>query len=151
MATGWPCVSAVVLLALGGGLRCLSIFALAAKATSIGARPHHRISVSGYVVSASPVHKHRVTKLWESGRLIRMPSVRPSFPMDCFASRLRVPTSHPSIYQCDRAEIKISRFWSFASIAPIINGGGKGYTAKPKVCSPHKRWNEGLLYRFMNY
>ncbi len=35
----------------------LSIIALAAKATSIGARPHHRISVSGYVVSASPVHK----------------------------------------------------------------------------------------------
>ena len=72
-------------------------------------------------------------KLWESGRLIRMPSVRPSFPMDCFASRLRVLTPHPSIYQCDRAEIKISRFWSFASIAPIINGGGKGYTAKPKL------------------
>ena len=31
-----------------------------------------------------------------TGRLIRMPSVRPSFPMDCFASRLRVPTPHPS-------------------------------------------------------
>ena len=29
-----------------------------------------------------------------------------------------------------RAEIKISRFWSFASISPIINGGGKGYTAE---------------------
>ena len=72
----------------------------------------------------------RILNVWESGRLIRMPSVRPSFPMDCFASRLRVPTPHPSIYQCDRAEIKISRFWSFASIAPIINGGGKGYTAE---------------------
>jgi hypothetical protein len=32
-----------------------------------------------------------------------------------------------------RAEIKISRFCSFASISPIINGGGKGYTAKPKL------------------
>ena len=63
------------------------------------------------------------------------------FPIGYFASRLRVPT--PQRGFCLRhvlmripTEIKISRFWSFASISPIKNGGGKGYTAETESFTP---------------
>jgi len=53
----------------------------------------------------------------------------PIFPYGLLRLTAACTYASPVEYEF-RAEIKISRFWSFASITPIINGGGKGYTAE---------------------